>query len=310
MADPAFTDELATLGPAGHGPRMTLEQAEAWCRLLARRHYENFTVASWLLPRHLRQPFANVYAFCRWSDDLADETEGGVQALDLLDWWEDELQSAFCGRARHPVYVALSRTIADYELEIGPFLDLLSAFRQDQSVARYAGWPELLDYCRRSANPVGRIVLRLGRCATPDHFPLADSICTGLQLANFCQDVAQDWDRGRIYLPASEMSRAELREEDFDREECSRAFRQVLAAVAAQAEERLMTGLPLAAMVPRGLGLDVELFARGGLEIIRLIRGVDYDVWRHRPRLSKLRKLRLFLSAWRRQRAGRRVAPR
>ena len=172
-----------------------------------RRHYENFTVASRLLPRRLRQHVCNIYAYCRWADDLADEIGDPQRSLALLDWWETQLRDCYDGRAAHPVFIALSETIRKFDIPAEPFLDLLVAFRQDQRVTRYETIDQVLEYCRCSANPVGRLVLYLGRCHTPERARLSDSICTGLQLANFCQDVARDWDRGRIYLPQADCRR-------------------------------------------------------------------------------------------------------
>ena len=194
--------ELARFGPAAATPRMSLDEAQAYCRRLAQSHYENFTVVSRLFPRHLQQPLCNVYAYCRWADDLADEPidrsphaprEGTVMRsmtpTMLLDWWEAQLNAAYAGQAAHPVFIALSQTIQDFDLPRQPLADLLVAFRRDQWQTRYETLADLLTYCEKSANPVGRIVLTLGRAATPENIGLSDSICTGLQLANFWQDV-------------------------------------------------------------------------------------------------------------------------
>ncbi len=216
------------------GPR--LPQAQAYCRRLARTHYENFTVASWLLPRKLRQHFANIYAYCRWSDDLADETAGGAESLQLLDWWQSQLDDCYRGIATHPVFVALQSTIDEFDIPIDPFRDLLIAFRQDQTQTRYETFDDLLGYCRNSANPVGRLVLYLGRCHDDRRGQLADNICTALQLANFWQDVARDYDRGRIYLPQESCRRAGYDEAMFARREFNPQFRQLLAGEVDRAE--------------------------------------------------------------------------
>ena len=172
------------------------------------------------------------------------------------------------------------------------------AFRQDQRVTRYETIDQLLEYCRYSANPVGRLVLYLGQCHTPERARLADSICTGLQLANFCQDVARDWDRGRIYLPQTACRRFGYDEASFARRECNDAFRRLLAVQVEQAEGWLRGGLPLAAKMPPGLRLPVALFVRGGLATLEAIRRQNYDVWTRRPTVSKSEKLRLLVGCW------------
>ena len=295
----AFSSDLERYGPDASGKSpVGLREAQAYCRRLARRHYENFTVASRLLPAALRQHLANVYAYCRWADDLADEIDDPERSLALLDWWETQLRNCHAGRAAHPVFVALAETIREFSIPTEPFLDLLSAFRQDQRVVRYETFEELLDYCRRSANPVGRIVLYLGRCHTPDRARLSDAICTGLQLANFCQDVAGDWDRGRIYLPRAECRRFGCDEDAFARREADDAFRRLLASEVERADGYLCEGLPLAATMPRGLRVPVALFTAGGRAILEAIRRQDYDVWSRRPTVSKRKKMQLLIGCW------------
>jgi squalene synthase HpnC len=285
------SDHSPADAPAPTAP--TPRQARRYCRRLARRHYENFTVAGRLLPRRLRQHFANLYAYCRWADDLADESGDPQRALRLLDWWEVQLRECHAGRATHPVFVALAETIRRFKLPIDPFLDLLVAFRQDQRVARYETIEQVFDYCRWSANPVGRLVLMLGECCTSERARLSDSICTGLQLANFCQDAAGDWRRGRVYLPQTACRRHGFTEEDFARGECNDAFRRLLAEHVDLAEGLLRAGSPLAATMPPGLRLPVALFAAGGLAVLEAIRRADYDVWTRRPTISKWDKIRL-----------------
>ncbi|MCL6503641.1 MAG: squalene/phytoene synthase family protein, partial [Pirellulales bacterium] len=197
---PGVVTELGLYGPRGVARPATLAEGRAYCRRLACSHYENFIVASLLVPAGLRQHMYNVYAWCRWADDLADEAEPS-EALALLDWWQAELAACYEGRVRHPVLVALAETIERFGLERRHFEALLSAFRQDQQVARYETREALLDYCRRSAAPVGRLVLALAGVAEPRCLALADAVCIGLQLLNFWQDVARDWERGRRYLP-------------------------------------------------------------------------------------------------------------
>jgi squalene synthase HpnC len=293
-----FSHDLELFGPDATVPGLTLRDGREYCRFLAERHYENFTVASRLLPSGLRQHVCNVYAYCRWADDLADETGDPERSLELLDWWEGLLRECYEGRATHPVFIALAETIRQFDIPIEPFSDLLAAFRQDQRVTRYETFDELLGYCRCSANPVGRMVLYLGRCCTEDRAQLSDSICTGLQLANFWQDVANDWDRGRIYIPQSVCRQFGYDEACFARRECNEAFRKMLAVNVDQAEGWLRAGLPLAAQMPKGLRLPVALFAAGGLATLEAIRRQRFDVLTSRPTVSRFEKFRLLFGCW------------
>lgn len=297
----AVVADLAHLGPKSTAVQpWPLADASAYCRRLARTHYENFQVASWLLPRRLRPHFYAVYAYCRWADDLADETGDPARGLELLDWWHAQLDDCYAGSARHPVFVALAATIEEFRIPQQPFSDLLDAFRQDQRIARYETFDDVLAYCRRSADPVGRIVLYLGRACDERRAAHADQICTGLQLANFCQDVAADWDRGRIYIPLDACRRFSFREEDFARRITTDAFRRLLAWYVGEAESRLRAGLPLVDLLPGKLRGDVWLFANGGLKILERIRAIDFDVWGARPRVSRIDRLMLLAGCLRR----------
>jgi len=306
MRASSLRTDLELYGPSAPEPnRLSPARSRRYCRRLARRHYENFTVASRLAPRRLRQHISNVYAYCRWADDLADETGDPKGNLELLDWWQRQLADCYQGRASHPVFIALADTIRQFDIPPDPFADLLVAFRQDQRVTRYETLDQLLEYCRYSANPVGRLVLYLGRCHDPRRAQLADLISTGLQLANFWQDVAGDWDRGRIYLPQVHLRRFGYDESMFARRQANDAFRRLLAAEVAETEGWLRRGLPLVDLVPHDLQLEVALFVHGGLAILEAIRRQDYDVWSSRPTLSRLDKLRLFGQCWWRLRSGR-----
>lgn len=311
MSSTSITAELAVFGPDGAARAApSLAESRAYCRRLAAAHYENFTVASRLLPRALRQHFANVYAYCRWADDLADETESPQRGLELLDWWEAQVRDCYAGVCSHPVFVALADTIAEFSIPLEPWLDLLTAFRRDQHVTRYETFDELLDYCRYSANPVGRLVLYLGRVHDEARGVLSDSVCTGLQLANHWQDVARDYRRGRVYLPQAACRAHGYTAEMLARGECNAAFRSLLAEQAAAAERYLRAGLPLVELMPRGLRGDVWLFIQGGLRILAHIRRQHYDVWRRRPTVSKLEKLGLLAGCvLRNLGAGRGAAP-
>ena len=185
--------------------RWTLEESLAYTRWLATHHYENFHVVSFLLPKRLHQDFYNVYAYCRWADDLGDEIGDTAESLRLLAWWREQLDAMYQGRATHPVFVALGPTARQYGIPREPFADLIDAFVQDQTVTRYRDWDELFGYCRNSANPVGRLVLYLGGYSDAERQRLSDATCTALQLANFWQDVTVDWQKDRVYIPLSVM---------------------------------------------------------------------------------------------------------
>jgi squalene synthase HpnC len=292
----AFAPGGAPVPASGCSPA----DASDYCRRLAAAHYENFTVASWLLPSELRPHFCHVYAYCRWADDLADETGSPEQSLALLDAWERELDRCYAGEVEHPVFVALRQTIVEFDIPRQPLADLLGAFRQDQTTTRYDSAGQLLDYCRRSANPVGRLVLCLARAHDAQTGSLSDSICTGLQWINFCQDVAGDWDRGRIYLPAATWRDVGCDESGFERRLATPEFREGLRREVARAEGFLEAGWPLATLAPRTVRLSITLFLLGGLAAVAAVRSVDYNVWTGRPRVSAARKLALLVRAWRR----------
>lgn len=275
-----------------------MAEASAYCRHLAQNHYENFSVASRLLPADLRPHFYAIYAYCRWADDLADETRHAERSLTLLDWWEDELDRCYRGQVDHPVFVALRPTIEAFQIPRAPFQRLLSAFRRDQRQSRYGSHEEVLDYCRDSANPVGRLVLYLGRAHDEQRGVLSDSICTGLQLANFCQDVARDWSAGRVYLPHATLAKAGCFDDAVVWGQATPAFRRALAIEVARAESYLRSGQTLVERVPPVLRSQVGLFVAGGLSVLEAIRRRDYDVWTKRPTVSRMRKLQLVARCW------------
>jgi squalene synthase HpnC len=275
----------------------TLDQARAYCRRLATTHYENFHVASWFLPARLRPHFHSIYAYCRIADDLGDEVGNREQSLALLDLWGRELDACYRGEARHPVFIALAETIRACGIPQKPFADLLVAFRQDQTVLRYPTMDDVLDYCRYSANPVGRLVLYACGYRDPEMFRLSDFTCTALQLANFWQDLSADYARGRIYLPLDEMQRYGVDEATIARREPTPAFRELLRHEVDYARRMFAEGLPLIGLVDRELALDLDLFSRGGLEILHAIERRQYDVLTARPVISKTRKLGLVVRA-------------
>jgi squalene synthase HpnC len=275
----------------------SLEEAQQYCRSLAETHYENFHVASRLLPKRLRPHFHSIYAYCRISDDLGDEVSDPAQALALLDVWQQELDACYRGEARHPVFVALRETIRICDIPKEPFADLLIAFRQDQVVTRYATMAEVLDYCRYSANPVGRLVLYACGYRDAERFALSDETCTALQLANFWQDVREDLDRGRVYLPQDAMAAAGVYDSTIANRDATPAFRALMQQQVEYARAMLRRGAALIGMVDRELAVDLDLFTRGGLEILRAIERRQYDVLSARPRISKQRKALLLLHA-------------
>jgi len=272
-------------------------EARGYCRHLARSHYENFSVASWFLPERLRQHFFNVYAYCRISDDLGDEVGDTAASLQLLDQWETELNACYEGHPRHPVFVALAETVRKFEIPKHEFADLLTAFRQDQSVSRYETFNDLLGYCRYSANPVGHLVLYLCGYRDSERQQLSDYTCTALQLANFWQDVSADFAKGRIYLPLEDLRRFGVSEEVIRDGENTAAFRAMTRFEVERAREWFAQGMPLIAKVERALATDIELFSRGGQEILRAIERQDYAVLGRRPAISKTRKLALVARA-------------
>jgi squalene synthase HpnC len=275
----------------------SLDEARAYCRRLAESHYENFHVASIFLPEALRPHFHAIYAYCRISDDLGDEVGDREQALALLDLWSRELDACFAGNVRHPVFVALAETIRACSIPKEPFADLLKAFRQDQTVTRYASMQDLLGYCRNSAAPVGRLVLYACGEADEERFRLSDATCNALQLANFWQDVRRDFAKGRIYLPKDDMDRFGVGEETISGGEPTQEFRALLRHEVVYTRGLFEEGLALTGMVHRDLALDIELFSSGGMELLRAIERRDYDVLAVRPTLSKRTKLKLALRA-------------
>jgi squalene synthase HpnC len=275
----------------------SLEEARAYCRRLARSHYENFSVASWFLPTRLRQHFFNVYAYCRISDDLGDEVGNPVASLQLLDQWEAELAACYTGSPRHPVFVALAETVRTFDIPRHEFSDLLTAFRQDQTVTRYETFDDLLGYCLNSANPVGHLVLYLCGYRDAERQKLSDFTCTALQLANFWQDVSLDYVKGRIYLPLADLRRFGVTEEDLAANHNTSAFCEMMRFEVQRARDWFEKGLPLVGKVDKELALDLELFSRGGLEILNAIEKQGYAVLGHRPSISNVRKLALVARA-------------
>jgi len=295
-----------------------LARALAYCRRLARAHEENFPVLTALVPRDWRDDFAAVYAFCRWADDLADETGAGARAhersLALLAWWREELEACFAGHARHPVFVALRASVERRELPKRAFLDLIDAFEQDQRVTRYESWDALLGYCQRSADPVGRLVLAIGipperRTTTggwDEILRASDAICSALQLTNFWQDVRRDLlERDRVYLPTDEtgLADAALRdwlgrgEDSGVRERYAEAIGPLLMRTRAMFDEgRSVLGL-LRAHGHTRLVPIVRLFIEGGERTLGLVEREPGTLWA-RPKLGRAARVSMVARAW------------
>jgi len=270
-------------------------ESERYTHWLATHHYENFHVVSFLLPKHLHQDFYNVYSYCRWADDLGDEIGDTQESLRLLAWWSRELDRMYAGEAQHPVFVALSGTVKKFGIPKQPFADLVRAFIQDQTVTRYADWAGVLDYCVYSANPVGRLVLYLCGYSDPERQRLSDATCTGLQLANFWQDVTVDQGKDRVYLPLDLLARHNYTVEEMFARQFDDRFRDVMREAVGKARGFFITGLPLARMVNKRLSVDLELFSAGGMYVLDKIGKQNYDVLLRRPSISKMERAGLLI---------------
>ena len=273
------------------------EQGREYTRWLATHHYENFHVVSFLLPKRLHQDFYNVYAYCRWADDLGDETGNPEESLRLLAWWRGELDAMYAGKATHPVFAALRPTVERHGIPRDPFANLIEAFVQDQTVTRYRNWDELFAYCKNSANPVGRLVLYLCGYSDERRQYLSDATCTGLQLANFWQDVTVDQQKDRVYIPLEVMERHGYSVEDLFARRFTPAFREVMRETVEMARSLFIEGLPLIETVNRRLSLDLDLFSRGGLRVLDKIAQQDYNVLASRPKISKVERVGLLLGS-------------
>jgi len=318
--------DLEQFGP-DRCDRLGLSEASDYTRRLAESQYENFTVVSRLLPRRLRDHFRHIYAFCRWADDLGDETGDTHRSLELLDWWRRELDLCYAGEPRHPVFVALRHTVEALDIPRKPFDDLIDAFVQDQTVTRYDTWEQVLDYCTRSADPVGRLVLYACGYRDEARQRLSDRTCTALQLANFWQDVRRDvLERDRVYIPADVAGKhglsvplmvAAIRADAARRSGVNCAscvdlpdpgVRGILPAYRATVKELVDRTRPLFAegrqlwpLVAADIRLDIKLFGLGGERVLKMIERRGYDTLTGRPRLGKLSKAMLMLraAAWR-----------
>jgi squalene synthase HpnC len=283
---------------AAFAPPVTLDAAERYTRELALGHYENFSVISLLLPKRLKQDFANVYAFCRTADDLGDEVPDRALSLSYLQQFRQYTEACHLGEGRSPLFVALARTIQRHQIPIQPFLDLIDAFEQDQRINRYENFGQVVDYCRRSADPVGRLVLYLCGYRDAQRQRLSDRTCTALQLANFWQDVRRDiLERDRIYLPRDSMQSFGVTEEQIRSGQCDDRYRQLLRFEVDRTEKLFDEGEPLLDLLHGRIRQQVGLFSKGGRAVLDAIRRQNYDTLSHRPSLSKLQKGKLMARA-------------
>ena len=252
-------------------------------------HYENFPVASILLPKRLVPAVEAIYAFARSADDLADEGDATpAERLAALETYGVALDRMHRKQVQSdPLFERLAAVVEQYQLPLKPFYDLLSAFKQDVVVARYANYTDLLDYCRRSANPVGLLMLSLYQAADEENVRDSDAICSALQLINFLQDVAIDRQKERIYLPMDDLARFAVSPADFERAESHGKWRALMRFEVERARALLLSGAPLALRLPGRIGWELRLVVQGGLRILEAIEAVDYDVFRRRPRLQR-----------------------
>ncbi len=285
---------------------MNLSDAKEFCRKYTCQHYENFTVASWLLPKQIRQNFYPIYSFCRWADDLGDESPDNESALVALDDWESQLNDCYSNKTLHPIFIALKPIIDKYRIPKSLFTDLINAFRLDQTKKEYNSRQELLDYCKLSANPVGRIVLHLAQTTDEESLILSDKICTGLQLANHWQDIARDKRRKtadgnsdlRRYIPLDDMTACGYASEDFQNEIYNNAFLELMTQLCSWADSFFIEGSQLVERVPRNFRTDIKVFVLSGRKLLESIRRVKYNVWVKRPTISRWEKLRIIFQAF------------
>jgi squalene synthase HpnC len=276
--------------------RPTLAEARAWCAALTKSHYENFHVATFFLPARVRPHFESIYAYCRVADDLGDEVDDPVVATRLLDSWGSMLDECydFPERSMHPVFVALHETIRACDLPRQLFLDLVTAFKMDQIKTEYETWEELLHYSHYSANPVGRLVLCVCGYRDESIGLLSDKVCTALQLANFWQDVVEDKERGRRYLPAESMMRFGVEEGQIEGRVFTPEFGAMVKDLVVRTRAMLAEGGEISRRVDRELAVTLNLFRKGGDAILDGIVTQDYDVLRGRPVVTKVKKLSLL----------------
>jgi phytoene synthase len=278
----------------------TTEEAFRYCRQLTRQRYENFPVASLLIPKDKRKYVATIYAFARIADDFADEPGmTPAERIDALQSWEEQLLLCGNGSARHPVFVALAQTIERFEIPLELLQDLLRAFRSDVTTNRHATFHDLVNYCRYSANPVGRLVLLLFNYRSEQLMKLSDSLCTALQLTNFWQDLSVDLQNNRVYLPQEDLERYQYSEEELFRRIWNPTFCRLMAFEVERTEQLFQQAKPLLREVGQDLALELRLTWHGGRRMLRKIEQLKYNVLTRRPTLGWREKAGILLSACR-----------
>ena len=291
----------AITAPLATGEVWPPDRAYEYCERLTRSHYENFPVGSALIPKRLRRHFYSIYAFARTADDFADEGYGQGysegERLDLLDEWRRMLMQSLAGQARHPVFVALARTAAEFDLPAALLEDLLSAFAQDVTLRRYESFDQLVDYCRRSANPIGRLILLLFGYRDEQHHQWSDDICTALQLTNHWQDVAVDLEKDRVYLPEEDLSQFDLSVDDLKRRGANDSVKRLVKFEVERARQMFARGKPLCTSVSARLGIELRSVWLGGMRILDHIEQNGYDVFASRPVITSTDKLKILLVA-------------
>ena len=276
----------------------TVPQAFQFCERLTHEHYENFPVASLMVPREKRPYICAIYSFARIADDYADEPGlSTAERIDSLTDWEEQLIDSYRGHVQHPVFVALQETVNRFEMPIELFSDLLAAFRSDVTTHRYETFDEVLGYCENSANPVGRIILLLFNYRSEATMELSDSICTALQLTNFWQDVSVDLEKDRVYIPLDDIREFGYSEEELLDRSYSPAFKDLMCFQVDRTQQMFQEGKPLLSQVGRDLNLELRLTWTGGMKILRKIEKDDYNVLSHRPKLSTFDKASLLISS-------------
>ena len=278
----------------GAPDRLSVDESYVLCERLAKSHYENFSIASFLLPREKRRYFYAIYAFCRFVDDLGDEFDG--DRLAALDYWQEETEACFLGEPSHPYIIALRDTIHSFDIPKEPLLNLIEANRMDQTTTRYPTYEDLEYYCLHSANPVGRLVLYVCGYRDEKRQRLSDYTCTALQLANFWQDVSRDFAKGRIYIPLEDMEKFDYTVEELARHEATDGFRRLMRFQVERTRELFLKGFHLVNLVDDSLKLDIALFSKGGLSVLDSIERQGYDVLGKRPVVGKGKKMYLLLS--------------
>lgn len=273
----------------------SVDEGYMLCAKLASSHYENFTVASWFLPRKKRAHIYAIYAFCRFVDDLGDEYPG--DRLAILEELEADLRKCYSGSPQHPYLVALQQTIRQFEFPVDPFLQLIEANRMDQTIKRYPTYEALENYCAHSANPVGRIVLQIFGYQDSKRQQLSDATCTALQLTNFLQDIPRDFEKGRIYIPQEDMESFGYSEEELARNELTTRFQNLMAFEVTRTRELFRKGEKLSRTLKGWAKLDITLFTKGGVKVLDAIENQNYDVYGKRPVLSKAMKFLIMLKS-------------